>query len=322
MTIKEFSSQIRNFAVNEIPFIFVIDFEQNKPFICRLSETASRNIDYSFTGASDYLNQNNPEIKIFNRYYESREKYCEAFKLVQYHINRGDSYLVNLTFPTRLETNLTLKELFDISRARYKLFFRDEFIVFSPECFIRIIDNHIFSYPMKGTIDASIPGAEEKILNNKKELFEHNTIVDLIRNDISIIAEEVEVTRFRYLDKINTNQKNLLQVSSEIRGKLHDDWKAGIDEIILNILPAGSVSGAPKQKTIEIIKEAEKIKRGYYTGIFGIFDGKDLDSAVCIRYIEKTDNGLQFRSGGGITALSDLDSEYQEMKDKVYVPIA
>jgi para-aminobenzoate synthetase component 1 len=132
----------------------------------------------------------------------------------------------------------------------------------------------------------------------------------------------VEVTRFRYLDKIYTKQKNLLQVSSEIRGKLPDDWKSKIDEILLKILPAGSISGAPKQKTIEIIKEAEKIKRGYYTGIFGIFDGKNLDSAVSIRYIEKTESGLQFRSGGGITALSDLDSEYQEMKDKVYVPIA
>ena len=86
------------------------------------------------------------------------------------------------------------------------------------------------------------------------------------------------------------------------------------------LLPAGSISGAPKQKTVEIIREAERSDRGYYTGVFGIFDGRDLDSAVNIRYIEQTDHGLQFRSGGGITAMSKMEDEYQEMMDKVYVP--
>ena len=97
--------------------------------------------------------------------------------------------------------------------------------------------------------------------------------------------------------------------------------------IILNIpyciaaAGRGSISGAPKKKTVEIIKSVEREERGYYTGIAGIFDGKDLDSCVMIRFIEKNNNSFRYRSGCGITFLSELTSEYQEMIDKVYVPI-
>jgi len=87
------------------------------------------------------------------------------------------------------------------------------------------------------------------------------------------------------------------------------------------LLPAGSVSGAPKPKTITIIAQAEQEKRGYYTGIFGYFDGTKLDSGVMIRFIEQADNQLYYRSGGGITTQSDAQTEYQEAIDKVYVPV-
>ena len=87
------------------------------------------------------------------------------------------------------------------------------------------------------------------------------------------------------------------------------------------MLPAGSVTGAPKEKTVQIIRETEPFERGFYTGICGYFDGESLDSAVMIRFIEKTDNEMVFRSGGGITARSDASSEYLEMIDKVYVPV-
>lgn len=322
MTYDEFRNKVREYAVNEIPFIFVIDFEMNKPFVCKLEEAARNNIYYSVNSNSNYTaNRYSKGFKNFTKFPVKKEIYAKAFRFVQEHINRGDSYLLNLTFSTGINTGYTLEELFRISSAPYKLFFKDEFIVFSPECFIKIFDCMVFSYPMKGTIDASLPGAEEIILNDKKELFEHNTIVDLIRNDLSVIAENVEVTKFRYINKIHTNQKDLLQVSSEIKGRLPEDWRTRLDEILIKILPAGSISGAPKRKTLEIIKKAEKEERGYYTGIFGIFDGENLDSAVSIRFIERTKKGLQFRSGGGITALSDPDSEYQEMIDKVYVPV-
>ena len=233
----------------------------------------------------------------------------------------GNSYLLNLTFPTILDTDMRLVEIFQNSSALYKLFYKDEFIINSPECFIQTRQNFIYSYPMKGTIDAAIANAEQNILENKKEIWEHNTIVDLIRNDLAMVSENISVTKFRYIEKIKTDRNELLQVSSEIRGELNENWRSQIGSMMIKMLPAGSISGAPKKKTIEIIRQAEKQDRGYYTGIFGIFDGTNIDSAVNIRYIEKTDSGLQYRSGGGITAMSNMKSEYQELLDKVYVPI-
>lgn len=174
---------------------------------------------------------------------------------------------------------------------------------------------------MKGTIDADIPGAAEAILNDEKEKAEHITIVDLIRNDLSLVADHVYVSKFRYIDKLKTSHKDLLQVSSEITGTLPPDYHSRIGDILVSLLPAGSVSGAPKQKTVQVIAEAEQEKRGYYTGVFGYFDGHLLDSGVMIRFIEQCNNQLYFRSGGGITTQSDAKTEYQEAIDKVYVPL-
>ena len=174
---------------------------------------------------------------------------------------------------------------------------------------------------MKGTIDASIADAENIIINDEKELAEHYTIVDLIRNDLSIISKNVKVDKFRYIDKLNTCDKQLLQVSSQISGELYDDYNSALGDIITSMLPAGSITGAPKKKTVDIIKDAENYDRGFYTGIFGIFDGINLDSCVMIRFIEKTDKGFIYKSGGGITVNSNLNSEYNELIDKVYVPL-
>jgi para-aminobenzoate synthetase component I len=146
-------------------------------------------------------------------------------------------------------------------------------------------------------------------------------IVDLIRNDLSQVAHNVEVTRFRYIDEIKTHHTDLLQVSSEIKGDLDPDYKARLGEIVSNLLPAGSISGAPKTKTVQIIREAENEKRGYYTGVFGYFDGTELNSGVMIRFIEKNEIGYFYRSGGGITTQSDVRMEYQETINKVYVPV-
>lgn len=250
----------------------------------------------------------------------SIEQYAHSFNHVKENLLQGNSYLVNLTFPTPLQTNLNLSDIFTLSEAPYKLLKNDEFVIFSPESFIQIKDDYIFSYPMKGTIDADIPNAREKILNNDKETWEHNTIVDLIRNDLAMVSDHVEVTKFKYLDLITTHRNRLYQMSSEIRGTLSTQWRENLGDILMKLLPAGSISGAPKKKTIQIIQDAEKIRRNFYTGVFGIFDGEKLDSAVNIRYVEKTDQGLQYRSGGGITAMSNQNSEYQEMLDKVYVP--
>lgn len=311
-----------DFAKQGTAFFFLIDFEKKKPVICRLEDAEKNGYWYCVSGKSNCISLPAaipPDCRIVPTPI-SKERYVYAFKIVLDNINKGNSYLLNLTFPTKLESNLDLPTIFRNATAKYKLYNQD-FTLFSPECFIKIIDGYIYSYPMKGTIDASIANAEETILNDKKETWEHNTIVDLIRNDLSIVATEIEVSKFRYIEKIKTHKNELLQVSSEIKGKLPVNWKENLGQILMDLLPAGSISGAPKEKTVEIIRQAEGQDRNYFTGVFGVFDGQNLDSAVNIRFIEQTAEGLQFRSGGGITAMSKENEEYNEMIEKVYVPI-
>ena len=176
---------------------------------------------------------------------------------------------------------------------------------------------------MKGTINASEEIAKQKLLDSKKEFEEHNTIVDLIRNDLAIVSQNIQVKKYRYVERIETHRGAIYQTSSEICGELDENWQIEIGSLLSKLLPAGSISGAPKEKTMQIIQQAEGEKRGYYTGIFGYFDGESLESAVAIRYIEKNEQGeIQFRSGGGITSQSSLEEEYQEILEKVYVPIS
>ena len=87
-----------------------------------------------------------------------------------------------------------------------------------------------------------------------------------------------------------------------------------------NLTPAGSVTGTPKKSTVDIINNIENYDRGFYTGVFGIFDGKDLRSGVMIRFIEEENDALVYKSGGGITLDSNAKSEYEELIDKIYLP--
>jgi para-aminobenzoate synthetase component I len=313
---------MNRFGSKQIPFLFIIDFEMRFPRVYKLDEIDETEILYDINGIHN--NFVRPILRkniSFTKRPASYKTYSQAFNNIQKHINAGNTYLLNLTFQTDIKVNLTLLEIFIHSKAKYKLFFKNKFVVFSPERFVQISDNLISSNPMKGTIDASILNAKKLVLNDIKEQAEHNTIVDLIRNDLSMVAKNVRVEKFRYIEKIKTHNKNLLQVSSKIAGKLDRNYRSKIGDIIFALLPAGSISGAPKKKTVQIIKETENYKRGYYTGVFGHFDGKNLDSGVMIRFIEKTGEQLFYKSGGGITSMSDSKSEYQELIDKVYVPI-
>jgi para-aminobenzoate synthetase component 1 len=318
-TIKE---DMNKWAEANIPFLFIIDFELKKPLIFRLDEVDPNKLLYNINGITNYnkLTRSFKDIRLV-KYPEKYEDYLIKFNKVQREIAFGNSYLLNLTCSTPIDINLTLQEVFHFSNASYRLWYDEQFVCFSPEPFV-IIDNGIIrSFPMKGTIDASITDAIEVIINDMKETAEHYTIVDLIRNDLNMVSKRVRVEKFRYIDTILTNEKKLLQVSSEVCGDLEKDYLSRIGDIVYSLLPPGSVSGAPKKKTTEIIAAIENRERGYYTGIFGIFDGHSLTSSVMIRFIEKCNTGLVYRSGGGITSFSDSYSEYKEMTDKVYVPI-
>jgi len=145
-------------------------------------------------------------------------------------------------------------------------------------------------------------------------------IVDLLRNDLSIVSRDVKVEEFRYITEIEAGDKKLLQVSSHISGYVGNNWHENIGTILKSILPAGSISGAPKKSTLEIIDDVEEYERGFFSGVFGLYDGETLDSGVMIRFIEKIADSYLYKSGGGITLDSEVKLEYNELQDKIYLP--
>ena len=302
------------------PFLFIIDFLKENVFVNALDQINPEHIQFTVNHVSN-SNQANKDSAAytFEKHPISFETFKKGYDIVYKNLQQGNSYLTNYTAKTPISTDLSLQKIYQQSKAKYKLWFKDQFVVFSPEAFIKITDGKIYSYPMKGTINASIENAEHIILSDPKEMAEHATITDLIRNDLSRVATKVSVEKYRYVDRIKTNEHDLLQVSSEIRGELPADFNESLGTILNTLLPAGSISGAPKEKTLEIIRESESYERKYYTGVFGIYDGKNLDCGVMIRFIEKEDEQLFFKSGGGITIKSDARKEYQEMINKVYL---
>jgi para-aminobenzoate synthetase component 1 len=227
--------------------------------------------------------------------------------------------LLNLTTSTPIDLDLSLEDIYDIANAKFKLKFHDNFVCFSPERFITIKNNKIFTYPMKGTIDATILDAKQKILADTKELAEHTMVVDLLRNDLNQVAKKVQLDYFREVLKIKTHNNTLYQTSSIISGVLDTNWHFKIGDILNTLLPAGSISGTPKKMTLKIIDDIEEHNRDWFSGVFGYYDGNILDSAIMIRYIQKQNGKYIYKSGGGITYLSDDIKEYQEMINKIYI---
>lgn len=307
--------RLSTLASSKTPFLFYTDFEATQTHVYTLDELADEDIEFDFAHQTYIVHQQT--LQTFPLDFQS---YKKGFDRIIEKIRSGETYLLNYTCQTPIKTSLSLHEIFECANAPFKLRVKDEFVCFSPERFIQIKDGHIYTYPMKGTIDASLPEAEEKILDDAKEMAEHIMVVDLLRNDLSMVAKDVKVNRFRYIDKIRAGEKELLQVSSQIQGRLEDDWETNLSSILQTLLPAGSISGAPKKSTLKIIKEVESYQRGYFSGVFGYYDGKEFDSAVMIRFIENTPDGLVYKSGGGITLESDAACEYQEMQDKIYLP--
>jgi para-aminobenzoate synthetase component I len=308
------------------PFVFLIDYKAQKAIVAELSDSSNNSLFYRIGKQTNFPFGANPQPKvslISNPI--SEEQYTQGFNKIQQYLHRGDSFLVNYTQATPIELNLSLQEVFAFTKAKYQLYVQLEdleFVAFSPETFVTINNNILSTFPMKGTIPANHPNAEATILSDQKELAEHTTIVDLLRNDLSSVAQKVWVERFRYTENIKTHKGDLLQVSSEIKAELHAHWPSILGNILEKMLPAGSICGAPKPETLRIINEVEGYERGFYTGIVGIFNNNSLDCGVLIRYIEKNKEGLFFKSGGGITARSKATEEYQEMIEKIYIPLA
>ena len=378
---QEIIDKINRLASQDEPFLFVINYQGDKAFIRQLSDINPEECLFDFEGRGNLSHAWKETLKeetsettwqIEPPLYEDYER---SFNIVKNNIMAGNSYLTNLTCKVPVSCNLSLEEIFHRAKGKYKLLLRRKrtqaedkahlkeeaqnkahlkeenieenltpFVCFSPETFVKIKGGRIYSYPMKGTLDASLPNAEKLLMEDRKEAAEHATIVDLIRNDLSRVAENVRVDKYRYVDVLHTNKGDILQTSSEISGRLPEDYPHHLGEILDAQFPAGSITGAPKDKTMQIIHEAEGYNRGFYTGIMGIYDQGELNSAVMIRFIEeetspvdfeadgeknfkanegkkpKESRELYFKAGGGITSKSDCRREYEEVIQKIYLP--
>lgn len=323
ITIDELKERMDQSGANGTPFLFIVDFELSGGFFLE-NPTRQQEVLFQCTkegnASSDgSCSHRTEEIGLIINPI-SFEAYKQKFDVVMEGLQQGNSFLANLTIQTPIEVSLTLPEIFFRSKSPYRLYVPGQFVCFSPERFVKIANGRISTNPMKGTISAEVENAEETILADTKETAEHYTIVDLLRNDLGMVASDICVERFRYIDRIRTSRQDILQVSSEVTGNLASDYPAHLGDIIFRMLPAGSISGAPKRSTTDILRHAESKPRGFYTGIFGYFDGKELDSAVLIRYIEEVEGQKYFRSGGGITINSDPNKEYEEVLEKIYLP--
>lgn len=323
ISMKELKNNLNKAAAQGIPFLFGVDYEckegffiphalQQKELLWRVGAYSNiTNVDLQYVPGS-----------YFEAHPLSEEEYDRRFQIIRQALHRGDTFLANLTVQTPLHTDYSMEELLWRSNAPYTLFWPHRFVCFSPETFVRITsEGRISTYPMKGTIEANVPNAEQVILSDYKETAEHCTIVDFLRSELARVGEGVQVDRFRYIDCLKTSRGEVLQVSSEISAGLFPDWRARLGDVLFELLPAGSISGAPKEATVSAIATAEQgEKRGFYSGVFGYYDGSSLETAVMIRYIEQVGEQLFYRSGGGITINSSMEAEYKEVIEKVYLP--
>ena len=320
--------RLNDLADRKDPFLFVINYVGTEAYIRKLSEVAPEEFLYDFEGITNAKRQAlsaSVQLPTWSVHEPDFEDYTKSFETVKSNILRGNSYLANLTCKVLVDCDLPFEDIFLRAKGKYKILLKNknsnrQFVCFSPETFVRIKNGMIYSYPMKGTIDASIPDAGQVLMDDEKEAAEHATIVDLIRNDLSRVAEHVRVDKYRYMDLLHTNKGDILQTSSEISGKLPSDYQKHIGDILAAMLPAGSITGAPKDKTMEIIHEAEGYDRGFYTGVMGMYNNGELNSAVMIRFLEQDGQGTYFKAGGGITSKSDCRKEYEEVLQKVYLP--
>ena len=320
---EEARQRMNNLAMQGVPFLFIIDYEGKHAVVEPEHEVDANELRYCFNGKGNATQTAYPANKDIEWGIEppTEAEYQHSFNIVRNAMLAGNSYLANLTCRIGLRTNLSLPDLYNAAEARYRLWMKDKLVCFSPETFVKIAQGEISSYPMKGTAEDLSPSSAEQLLANEKEAAEHATIVDLIRNDLSMVAYDVHVERYRYVERLNTHRGPLLQTSSEIRGRLMPHLMQRPGDVIFSQLPAGSITGAPKKKTVEVIAEAENYHRDFYTGVMGRWDNGELDSAVMIRFIDQCHGKLFFKAGGGITTKSNWKDEYHEVIEKVYAPI-
>lgn len=262
----------------------------------------------------------------------SFEEYAAAFQRIQDYLRAGDCYQVNLTQPfvATVSGDLldVMDDLFELTQAPYSGYMRvgqHELLSCSPELFLAfsgvdpVGQNHVITRPIKGTRPRSDDTEQDSterdaLIHSEKDHSENLMIVDLLRNDLSLHAIVGSVTVPALFELESFAQVHHLV--SEVRATLRKDVSAL--DVLIDALPGGSITGAPKKRAMEIIAELEAAPRGAYCGSFGYLnrDGSGQFN-VLIRTLQKHQDQLVAWAGGGITIASEVEAEYQECLDKI-----
>lgn len=255
----------------------------------------------------------------------TKVEYCSMVEKAKKYIYDGDIFQVVLSNRLEAEAEGSLFDTYRILRTEnpspYMFYFSSDDVEIagaSPETLVRLDNGVLHTYPLAGTRPRGKSENEDlalkyDLLSDEKELAEHNMLVDLGRNDIGRISKigTVEVDKYmevQYFSKV-------MHIGSSVKGELADD-KDALDAVD-SILPAGTLSGAPKLRACEIINELENNKRGIYGGAIGYLDfSGNLDVCIAIRLAVKKNGKLFIRSGAGIVADSVPEKEYQECINK------
>ena len=293
---------INKAASKQLPFFFTVDYEMSEGLFIE-NPTRQSEVLFQFNDKGNKPQEMASGIKAEMLTTPiAEEEYKYKFDVVQKGLINGEIDVVNLTLRTPIKINISCREIFLRSQSPYQIYIAGKYVSFSPERFVKIENGKISANPMKGTIDASMPNAEHKILHDPKEIAELKATTQSVMKELNRVAHNVYIKRDRYIDTIESLNRTLLQVSSEVEGDLPNNYLDCMGDILFSLLPAASITGSPKTNAEEYIRIAEGQPRGYYCGIAGYFDGTKLDTAVLIRFIEIDQENLFFRSGGGITS--------------------
>jgi anthranilate synthase component 1 len=256
----------------------------------------------------------------------SREQFCEMVNKAKHYIREGDIFQVVLSNRYEAEAEGSLFETYEILResnpSPYMFYFSSDDVEIAgsaPETLVKLREETVFTFPLAGTrprgeTPEEDGALERELLSDQKELAEHNMLVDLGRNDIGKIAQfgSVKVGEYLSVERFS----HVMHIGSTVTGRIRSEL-GGVDAINA-LLPAGTLSGAPKFRACEIINELEGGKRGIYGGAIGYMAlNGDMDTCIAIRIAFKKNGRVFIRSGAGIVADSVPETEFEECAGKL-----
>ena len=319
-------------------FDSVIAFDHYRQKVLLITGVRTENVEQSYKEAQQRLEEmaelmRNGEPEEFKRLKLQseilpqfpKEKYCQMVEKAKRYIREGDIFQIVLSNPMRAKAEGSLFDTYRALRASnpspYMFYFSSDDIEIagaSPETLAKLEQEKLSTFPLAGTRPRGADRKEdlrleEELLHDEKELAEHNMLVDLGRNDIGRISKigTVEVEKYLCIERFS----HVMHIGSTVVGSIRED-KDAVDAVD-SILPAGTLSGAPKFRACQIIEELEQSKRGIYGGAIGYLDfAGNRDTCIAIRLVYKKNGSVCIRSGAGIVADSVPEKDFEECRNK------